>query len=163
MDTNDAGQIKILPAHFRINDLMSHIYEFFKHEIEGKGIEFKCNLGLSDNSDIFTDRDKLYAILINLLKNASKYTHKGSITFGYIKRDNYLQFNVTDTGIGIAQERHSAVFERFIQADDSISKHYEGTGLGLSISKAYAEALGGKIWLESEPGKGSSFYLTIPF
>ena len=159
----DAGQIKILPAHFRINDLMSHIYEFFKHEIEGKGIEFKCNLGLSDDSDIFTDRDKLYAILINLLKNASKYTHKGSITFGYIKRDNYLQFNVTDTGIGIAQERHSAVFERFIQADDSISKHYEGTGLGLSISKAYAEALGGKIWLESEPGKGSSFYFTIPF
>lgn len=158
----DAGQIKILPSHFKINDLMNHIYEFFRHEVEGKGINFDCKLGLSDESEIFTDRDKLYAILINLLKNASKYTHNGSIKFGYILKDNNLLFHVSDTGIGIPAERHAAVFERFIQADDTISRHYEGTGLGLSISKAYVEALGGIIWLESESGKGSIFNFTIP-
>lgn len=158
----DAGQIKIIPAHFKINELLNHIYEFFRYEIEARGISFACEKGLDDSAVIYTDRDKLYAILINLLKNASKYTHTGSIRFGYSHNDNFLTFFVSDTGIGISESRHSAVFERFIQADDSISKHYEGTGLGLSISKAYVEALGGKIWLESSVGKGSDFYFKIP-
>ena len=109
-----------------------------------------------------TDRDKLYAILINLLKNTSKYTHNGAIKFGYSLIDHNLHFYVSDTGIGISKDRQDAVFGRFIQADESISRDYEGTGLGLSITKAYVEKLNGKIWLESEPDKGSTFFFTIP-
>ncbi len=158
----EAGQIKINLTHFNLNELINHIYEFFKHEIEERGIVFKCEKGLDDSTTIMTDRDKLYAILINLLKNASKYTHNGAIKFGYSLIDHNLHFYVSDTGIGISKDRQDAVFGRFIQADESISRDYEGTGLGLSITKAYVEKLNGKIWLESEPNKGSTFFFTIP-
>lgn len=158
----DAGQIKIHLSKVHINELTDHIYEFFRHEIEGKGIEFNYKKGLDDSSEITTDRDKLYAILINLVKNASKYTHEGSIRFGYSLNEENLLFYVSDTGIGIPKERQEAIFGRFIQADMNISRNYEGAGLGLSISKAYVEELGGKIWVESVPGVGSTFFFTIP-
>jgi len=158
----DAGQIKLNLSQFKINELISHVYDFFKLEIEGKAIKFKCNKGLDDDSVILSDRDKLYAILVNLLKNASKYTHSGTIEFGYSLVDKSLKFYVSDTGIGIPKDRQEAVFGRFIQADENISKYYEGTGLGLSITKAYIEELNGDIWLESEPNKGSTFFFTLP-
>lgn len=158
----DAGQIKIHLSKVRINELTDHIYEFFRREIEGRGIEFNYKKGLDDSSEITTDRDKLYAILINLVKNASKYTHEGSIRFGYSLNEENLMFYVSDTGIGIPKERQEAIFGRFIQADMNISRNYEGAGLGLSISKAYVEELGGKIWVESVPGVGSTFFFTIP-
>ena len=158
----DAGQIKIHLSKVRINELTDHIYEFFRHEIEGKNLEFNYKKGLDDEAEILTDRDKLYAILINLVKNSSKYTHEGSIMFGYSLNEDNLLFYVSDTGIGIPKERQEAVFGRFIQADMNISRNYEGAGLGLSISKAYVEELGGKIWLESVPGVGSTFFFTIP-
>lgn len=158
----DAGQIKIHLSKVRINELTDHIYEFFRREIEGRGIEFNYKKGLDDSSEITTDRDKLYAILINLVKNASKYTHEGSIRFGYSLNEENLLFYVSDTGIGIPKERQEAIFGRFIQADMNISRNYEGAGLGLSISKAYVEELGGKIWVESVPGVGSTFFFNIP-
>ena len=112
---------------------------------------------------INTDKEKLYAILTNLIKNAIKYSKKGYIEFGYERKDKYLEFFIKDTGIGIVKEKQKAVFERFIQADLTLSKKFEGAGLGLSITKAYVEMLGGKIWVESEEGKGSQFYFTIPY
>jgi CheY-like chemotaxis protein len=81
----------------------------------------------------------------------------------YKVKDAFLEFSVADTGIGIEKEFHKKIFERFYQVQSTVSRIYEGTGLGLSISKAYIERMGGKIWLESEPGKGSTFYFTIPF
>jgi CheY-like chemotaxis protein len=109
----------------------------------------------------------LYAILINLVKNAVKYTDKGSIEFGYKKIiENslpVLEFYVKDTGIGIPKDRHKAIFERFIQADINDVHAYQGAGLGLSISRAYIEMLSGKIRLESVPGKGTTFYFTLPY
>ncbi|MGM0620843.1 MAG: ATP-binding protein, partial [Bacteroidota bacterium] len=107
--------------------------------------------------------EKLNAALSNLIKNAIKYTNEGKIEFGYKKAEEHqLEFFVKDTGIGIEKERQYSVFKRFVQADTSLSKPYEGAGLGLSIAKGYIEKLGGKIWLESEKGKGSSFYFTVP-
>jgi len=114
---------------------------------------------------IRTDREKLYAILTNLVKNAIKFTTIGSIEFGYrpVGDMKFLEFFVKDTGIGIQKDRQEAVFERFIQADILDTMAYQGAGLGLSISKAYVEMLGGKIRMESEPGKGTVFYFTIPY
>jgi len=112
---------------------------------------------------ILTDSTKLFQILSNLVNNALKFTNKGDIKLEYKVKENFLEFCVSDTGIGIPQEHHNRIFDRFYQVQNTISRIYEATGLGLSISKAYVELLGGKIWLESEPGMGTTFYFTIPF
>jgi signal transduction histidine kinase len=96
------------------------------------------------------------------VNNAIKFTATGSITIGYAKKDNYLELFVKDTGVGIRQDQKEFIFERFRQGQEELNRNYEGTGLGLSISKAYVEMLGGKIWVESEEGKGSAFFFTLP-
>lgn len=147
-----------------INDKVEFIYNFFKPQVEEKGIKlfFKNSLP-SKESIIRTDNEKVYSILTNLVKNAIKYSDKGTIEFGYLKRGETLEFYVKDTGIGIPIDRQSAIFERFIQADITDKFARQGAGLGLSISKAYVEMLGGKIWVESEEGIGSTFFFTLPY
>lgn len=159
----ESGQLKLHIAPFNINELMDYIYVFFNQEVEKKGIHLSVSKQMNtDEAILNSDREKVYAILTNLVKNASKYTHSGKINFGYECREDHFLFFIHDTGIGISKEKQKAVFERFVQADDSISKYYEGAGLGLAITKAYIDKLGGKIWLDSEPGVGSSFYFTLP-
>lgn len=160
----EAGQMDTYISECNINEQIEYLNTFFKPEA------IKLNLDLSYNNplptkDTFvkTDREKLYAILTNLLKNAIKYTHEGSIKFGYERKGEMLEFYVKDTGIGIPEDRQEAIFERFIQADIEDRKAYEGAGLGLSITKAYVEMLGGKIWIDSVEGQGSQFYFTIPY
>jgi PAS domain S-box-containing protein len=160
----EAGLMKTIIVESNINDQIEYIYNFFKPEVDAKGIILIFNNFLpSDEAVIKTDREKVYAILTNLVKNAIKYTNEGSIEFGYTKRDNYLEFYVKDTGIGIPKLRQEAIFERFIQADNEDIKSRQGAGLGLAITKSYIEMLGGKIWLESEVGIGSTFYFTLPY
>ena len=179
----ESGQMGISIAESNINEQIEYIYTFFKPEAEAKSIHLFFNNSLpAKESLIKTDREKIYAILTNLVKNAIKYTKKGSIEFGYTivetqhaassdmnpsasmnTPEKFLQFFVKDTGIGIPKNRQEAIFERFIQADIDDKAAYEGAGLGLSISKAYVEMLGGKIWVESEFGNGSTFYFTIPY
>lgn len=147
-----------------INEQMDYIFMFFRPEVEKKGISFKCHCDLPiQDSYIETDREKLFAILTNLVKNAIKYTHSGTIEFGYHKKGDILQFYIKDTGIGIAKAEQESIFGRFIQADIHNRPLYQGAGLGLSIAKAYVQMLGGKIWVESEIGMGSTFYFTLPF
>jgi PAS domain S-box-containing protein len=164
----EAGQMKLDLKKTNINEQIEYIYSFFKPEVEAKGIQLTFRNSLpSKQANVETDREKVYAILINLVKNAIKYTNAGSIEIGYeiVETDNNpsLRFYVKDTGIGIPKDRHEAIFERFIQADIADKKANQGAGLGLSITKAYLEMLGGKIWLESEEGVGSSFYFTLPY
>jgi CheY-like chemotaxis protein len=109
-----------------------------------------------------TDGNKLRQIFINLLENAFKFTEKGSVLFGYGLTENFVEFYVNDSGIGINPDFHQLIFERFRQVELSTVRKYGGTGLGLSISKAYIEKLGGGIWVESELGKGSTFYFNLP-
>ena len=111
---------------------------------------------------IKTDSEKIIAILTNLVKNAIKYSEKGSIEFGYNIKGNCFEFFVKDTGIGIAKDRQAAIFDRFVQADIADKQALQGADLGLAITKAYVEVLGGKLWVESEKGQGSIFYFTIP-
>ncbi|MCA1759301.1 MAG: response regulator, partial [Bacteroidales bacterium] len=114
-----------------------------------------------------TDREKLYAILTNLVKNAIKFTQSGTIELGYSKNVGFFEFYVKDSGPGIPEEQKEMVFERFRQGSEALTRNFEGAGLGLSISKAYVEMLGGKIWVENNTGlngnaSGATFFFTIP-
>jgi CheY-like chemotaxis protein len=97
------------------------------------------------------------------LGNAIKFTNEGKVEFGCTLKNNNLQFFVKDTGVGIQPEHQNLIFETFRQVEDSYTRKYGGIGLGLSIAKAFIEVLGGKIWIESVYGKGSSFYFSIPY
>jgi PAS domain S-box-containing protein len=167
----EAGLMKMDIKETNINEQIEYIYTFFKPEVEGKGMQLSFSNSLpSREVTLKTDREKVYAILANLVKNAIKYSEKGSIEFGYVKKAGFLEFYVKDTGIGIPKDRQEAIFERFIQADIADKMARQGAGLGLSISKAHVEMLGGKIWVESDEGNlpagkagGSIFYFTLPY
>ena len=160
----EVGQIRIFISDTDINEQIEDIYAFFKPEDEQKEIQISFKNSLPAKEAIIkTDVEKFYTILINLVKNSIKFTNEGSIEFGYEKKGKYLEFFVKDTGVGINHEQKEIIFERFRQGSELNSRNYEGTGLGLSISKAYVEMLNGKIWVESEVGKGSIFYFTIPY
>ena len=160
----EAGIVTVRKTATKINDLLHYFNTFFYPEAKSKNLLLTFTTGLpAEQAIVDTDSEKLNAILMNLIKNSIKYTHQGSIEFGYKLKDNYLEFFVADTGIGIPKDRQDAVFDRFIQADIEDSEVYEGAGLGLAISKAYVEMLGGTIRLESTEGVGSTFFFTIPY
>lgn len=160
----ESGLMEVNITQVNINETIKYIYTFFKPEVEAKGIEFSFKNALPiKTSVIHTDQEKLIAVLTNLVKNSIKFTQKGSIVFGYIITGEDLEFYVKDTGIGIADDRQKAIFERFIQADIQDKLAFQGAGLGLSISKAFVEILGGKLWMESIKGRGSTFYFSIPY
>lgn len=161
----EAGQMQVTLSDTNVNEQIEYIYSFFKPEVEQKGLQFLCKNTLPASKAILkTDREKIYVILSNLVKNAIKYTNAGAIEFGVStgSTNKTIEFYVKDTGAGIPEDRQEAIFERFIQADISDKKALQGAGLGLSIAKAYIEMLGGTIRVESEVGKGSAFYFTIP-
>ncbi len=160
----EAGQMMLHLEETDINQLLKDLFLFFTPEAKTRGLNFIYSCGLPDEECIInTDHTKLTQILTNLIKNAFKFTESGVINFGYNLKGQKLQFYVKDTGEGIAPEQMEIIFERFRQGDISNSRQYEGTGLGLPISKAYVEMLGGKIWIESELGKGTAFYFNIPY
>jgi PAS domain S-box-containing protein len=157
------GQEIVSTGDVFINNVLNELFLIFKSQAQKKNIAFTMNKEVADRDFIIiTDETKLVQMLTNLLNNAFKYTHEGSITCGYTLMDNKIEFYVTDTGIGIAPENHKVIFDRFRQADISFARSYGGTGLGLSISKSFAELLGGTIWVESALGKGSTFRLQLP-
>jgi len=160
----ESGQMKVTNSITNINEQIEYIYAFFKPEAEKKGLQFfiKKRLATSETT-VITDREKVNAVLTNIVKNAIKYTMDGSIILGCEKKGNDVVFCVKDTGIGIPKNRQEAIFDRFVQADIEDKKALQGAGLGLSISKAYVEMLGGKIWVTSEEKRGTSFYFTIPY
>jgi PAS domain S-box-containing protein len=160
----ESGQMEVHKKALNVNEQMEYIFTFFKPEVDVKKLELIFRKSLSDKEAIIiTDREKFYGTLVNLVKNAIKYTNKGLIEFGCYKKGNKLECFVKDTGIGVPKNRQEAIFERFIQADIENKLATHGAGLGLAISKAYVELLGGKMWLESEEGKGSTFYFDIPY
>lgn len=160
----ESGQMEMNIQESNINEQIEFIYTFFKPEVEDKGMQLSFRNSLPSQEAILkTDREKVYAILTNLVKNAIKYSEKGTIEFGYNLKGKYLEFYVKDEGIGIPEDRQKDIFRRFIQAELSDKKARQGAGLGLSISKAYAKMLGGTIWVESKLGKGSVFYFTLPY
>ncbi len=160
----EANLARIAKNEINLNTALKSLYTQFLPKANEKKIRFLCKNGLSDSDSlIITDSTKINQILSNLLSNAFKFTDKGSVEIEYNKDGPFLKFSVTDTGIGIPPEFHKRIFDRFFQVESSFTRLYEGTGLGLAISSAYVELLGGKMWLSSEPGKGATFYFTLPY
>lgn len=159
----EAGLVQVTKQAVDVKRRIEDSFKFFKVEADTKGLDLSYSLDDSlVDTVILTDAEKVYALLTNLIKNALKFTQDGGIEFGYIVKGDMLEFFVHDTGEGISTEQQALVFDRFIQAADKQKGLHEGNGLGLSIAKAYVHMLGGRIWLESTLGKGSSFYFTLP-
>lgn len=157
----EAGRVRLSLSEIDPGKLLNDIYRQFRTIAAGKNIELKLEYqGASDK--MLTDASKLTQVLSNLLNNALKFTLQGSVAFGYERKGDFMEFHVSDTGVGINPSYHEKIFERFYQVDNTITREHEGTGIGLSISKAFVEHLGGRIWLESEPGYGSVFWFTVP-
>lgn len=160
----EAGQVKMNFSDINLNSVLRGLNEQFIHSCNESKIPINLITGLPDEeSNIRTDSTKLIQILSNLLNNSLKFTTGGHIEFGYLKNNEFLEFTVKDTGIGIPAEHIDKIFNRFYQVDVASSRQFGGTGLGLSICKAYVELLGGDIRVQSEPEKGTLFTFTIPY
>jgi len=160
----ESGQMEVSITSFDVSEQLENILSFFKPEATQKGIDLVLkNEFVRDEDIILSDKEKLNSVIINLVKNAIKYCDKGHIEFGFVRVKNELEFFVKDTGPGIPEGRHLAIFDRFVQADIEDRGAKEGSGLGLAISKSFVELLGGNIWVESKEGKGSSFFFTLPY
>lgn len=159
----EANLAKAVKNEINVNSTLKNIYDQFVIRASGLKLDFSYQTDLSDSESlILTDNTKLTQIISNLLNNAFKFTYNGYVRFGYVFKNDILEFFVSDTGIGIPETHHVKIFDRFYQVESKKTRVYEGTGLGLAISKAYVELLGGRIWLSSESGIGTTFYFTIP-
>ena len=153
----EAGTLEFNLSDFDLNELMHEKENIIGMKV-AEGVDLIFEPGL-DECLFHTDRNRLSQLLINLLTNASKFTHQGSIRFGYKVRGSQLYFYVTDTGCGISADGQQHVFERFVK----LNTFKQGTGLGLPICKSIVEHLGGEIGVESEEGKGTTFWFTLPY
>jgi HAMP domain-containing protein/signal transduction histidine kinase/CheY-like chemotaxis protein len=172
----ESGTVMVDVSELRLLDLQRYVERTFRHVAESKQVGFDVRLDATAPKSIFTDIKRMQQIIKNLLSNAFKFTHQGSVSFsvgsvasGWSAENEELNragqviaFSVTDTGIGISQDKQQIIFEAFQQADGSTSRRYGGTGLGLAISRELSKLLGGEIRLASTPGAGSTFTLYLP-
>lgn len=165
----EAGQLAFNKKEINLDDLIFDLYTFFneiKFKQEKEHITIRIlNINDDENNIFYTDEHRVRQVLTNLVSNSLKFTEKGIVEFGYTnnKEENHIQFYVRDTGIGIPKDKRDIIFDRFRQIEEGSTRKYGGTGIGLFISKHIVEELGGKIWVESEIGNGSSFYFTLPY
>ncbi len=172
----EAGQLELDETEFNLYELVEEVAELSSVKAHKKHLELLCYVDPKLPKWLRGDPVRLRQILINLTNNAIKFTHKGEIIIKVLhanpngenlkkKQVVPLHFMVIDTGIGISPKKQKVIFDKFVQADSSTTRKFGGTGLGLSISKSLVELMGGKMWLESELGKGSTFHfkLTLPF
>jgi signal transduction histidine kinase/DNA-binding response OmpR family regulator len=167
----ESGKIELKPKQVDLKELIEGIMVTFEPLILKKGLSFSMDIEQGAEK-LYVDEDKAKQILINLISNAVKFTHQGGISIkakvserGKDKAGNpqFIEISVTDTGIGIKEEDLDKIFDKFAQADISTTRQYEGTGLGLSIVRGLVALHKGMVWAESEVGKGSTFYVLLPF
>ncbi len=164
----EAGKLDLETVPFNLRDNLTQTIRTLTHRANQKGLELQLEVEPSVADWVAGDPARLRQIIVNLVGNAVKFTSSGRVTVSVHSESQDAQhttirFTVNDTGIGIPPERQKEIFSAFTQADNSITRKYGGTGLGLTISRRLAELLGGRIWLESEAGKGSSFHFTVRF
>lgn len=164
----DIGKLELNEVEFSIRNEIASILKPYGARAFNKGIELLYSVGYAIPEFIIGDNLRLQQIITNLVGNAIKFTERGSVILR-VEEENRteekveIHFIISDTGIGIPEEKQKLIFEAFTQADSSVSRQFGGTGLGLSISSSLVELFGGKIWVESQIGKGSDFHFIIPF
>ena len=167
MSKIEAGKLEMDHAPFNLKDMIVRISNLFAEKIELKGIRFNILLDENMGRDFVGDELRLSQVIVNLLSNAVKFTpEEGKIELMACETEtggnrHTLRFEVSDTGIGMTDEQRDKLFEAFAQAESSTARKFGGTGLGLTISKSIVEKMNGRIWVESEPGKGSTFLFEV--
>ena len=164
----EASQLDLEQTGFSLSDDLEKVIEMVAPRAQEKALTLTCEIAPDVSNELMGDPTRLRQVLLNLLGNAVKFTLEGGVSLK-VERDGdssvptALRFTVSDTGIGIPAEKLGRVFERFTQADSSTTRRFGGTGLGLTISRRLVELMGGRIWVESEVGKGSLFGFAVPF
>jgi PAS domain S-box-containing protein len=164
----EASQLELERTGFSLNDHLEKVTEMVAARADEKGLSLVCEIAPDVPTDLIGDPTRLRQVLLNLIGNAIKFTQSGEVSLRVAPDADSsiptaLRFTVSDTGIGIPDEKLARVFERFTQADSSTTRRFGGSGLGLTISKRLVELMGGRIWVESEVGKGSVFAFAVPF
>jgi PAS domain S-box-containing protein len=165
----EAGKIEIKTIPFSLRHSMQEVISSLEVQAWEKGLLLHCDIGEEVPDNLVGDQDRLIQVMINLAGNGLKFTDQGGVRIRICTRQHpghdrvQLFFEVIDTGIGIAVDKQEAVFEAFVQADTSSSRRYGGTGLGLSISRRFVRLMGGDLFFDSEPGKGTRFYFSLSF
>jgi len=164
----EAGKFQLTMEPVDLRDAVMKTVRIVSVKAQEKGLDFSCDFAADTPEEVVTDHLRLVQILNNLLGNAVKFTDSGSVRLAVrpVERDAkscVVEFSVSDTGIGIAKEDLSKIFNKFTQLDDSSKRRYGGSGLGLAIVKEFVALFGGRIWVESEPGRGSTFHFSISF
>ena len=164
----EASQLDLEQIGFSLKDHLEKVIEMVAPRAQEKGLTLVCAIAPGVSNDLVGDPTRLRQVLLNLLGNAIKFTPSGTVALhvepnGDAPGPTFLRFTVTDTGIGISEDKLGRVFERFTQADSSTTRRFGGSGLGLTISRRLVELMGGGIWVESEVDKGSVFGFSVPF
>ncbi len=163
----EAGKLSIAPEEMDLHAFMKSTSSIVFRQIRAKGLGFRVVVSSDLPFLVKGDPTRIRQVIMNLLSNATKFTEKGQITLKVLRASEpgyplVARFEVADTGIGMSEEQRQMIFERFTQADASITRKYGGTGLGTTISKELVELMGGQIGVESTPGVGSTFWFTVP-
>ena len=157
----EAGRMELALGDYSVREIVDIVHVSLRSLAAEKGLEFAISVP-DDIPVAYGDNGRLTQCLMNLTGNAIKFTRQGRVEIGVELVGNDLIFRITDTGIGIPQEELDNVFTEFRQVDAAVTREYGGTGLGLSITKRFVEMHGGRIWVESEVGKGCSFFFAVP-
>ena len=164
----EAGKLELESLTFPLQDSLDSTLRSLAMRAHEKDLELNCHIRSDVPEMLVGDAGRLRQIVINLVGNAIKFTERGEVTLR-VEQESMegetisLHFSVSDTGIGVSEDKQATIFEAFTQADGSTARKYGGTGLGLTISRRLVELMGGRIWVESEPGKGSTFHFSARF
>ena len=163
MSKIETGNIEIFKTSFKIGEIVNDLFIKYKEESVSKKIKLISEISDQDAVRyIHSDKEKIFTVLSHLVRNSIKYTDQGFVRISVILEGEDVVFIIEDTGKGIPKSRQETIFESFWRGELTVSDKYEGSGLGLTISKAYSDLLGGKLWFESEFGKGTKFYFSVP-
>ena len=157
----EAGRMDLTVSEYAVADVVNVVHASLRALAEEKGLDFTTAVDAA-LPPAFGDSKRITQCLMNLVGNAIKFTPAGRVAIAVERRDDMLLYRVADTGIGIPEDQRERIFDEFRQADAAVSRDFGGTGLGLSITKKFVELHGGRIWVESESGKGSTFSFTVP-
>lgn len=164
----EARQVRIESVPFHLRETVKNVFEVLEQRAESKGLLFTFQVEESTPDYLLNDPTRIRQILLNLLSNSLKFTDKGFVQLSireHLDQNHMpvLLFEISDSGIGIPKDKQNSLFQSFTQADSTIHRRYGGTGLGLAICKNLVELMGGRIWLESQEGKGTRFYFELPY